>query len=105
MSTQDVAITTANSVREVALTEHQIILDYCVPRYKNAAKPSDVAEVDKTCLPAEKAYAATKLLWESLVATLQMFKAGKASEPDVVAAADKLSAALADLKIIAGGLK
>lgn len=105
MSTQDVAITAANSVREVASTEHQIIMDYCIPRYKNAGKPEDVLATDKVCEPAKESYLATKGSWELLVLALGDFKAGKASEADIVKAADKLAETLVALKQVVGGMR
>lgn len=104
-TTQDIAVTTANEVHQVAETENKIILDYCVPKYKAANTKDEVAKVDKMCVPARTAYLSTKTAWEALVAVLQSYKNGKAQEADIIQAANKLGEVYADLKEIAKGLQ
>ena len=105
LSLRDSAIIAANAIHEVAETENRIILSYCVPRYRAAVTKEDLAKVDARCLPAQRAYLSTKILWQSFVATMHLAKLGKATEADVLEAAELLSRAYADLKKIAEGLR
>jgi 3-hydroxyacyl-CoA dehydrogenase len=105
MTPQDVAITTANSVHDVAITERDIIDGYCTPKYVAANTKVDLQAVDKVCVPARDAYYATRAAWEALVAVLQLAKSGKATDAEVEDAGRKLGLAFADLKTAVGGLR
>lgn len=98
---QDAATVAANTTREIAYAEHQLILSYCVPKYKEAVESQDVKDADKVCLPAEVTYMATKSAWEALLIVLQSAKAGNATDAEVRTAAEKLASSLAQLKQIA----
>ncbi|APR87762.1 hypothetical protein A7982_13111 [Minicystis rosea] len=105
MSLRDTAVVAANTIHDVAETENRIILDYCVPRYRAAATMEALAKVDAICLPAQKAYLSTKVLWQSFVATVQLAKLGKATDAEVMEAVGLLSQAYANLERLVKGLR
>ena len=98
--TRDIATVAANDTREIAATEHKLITDFCIPRYKSAMDMQDIQEVDRKCLPAEVAYMTTKVAWETMLAVIQASKAGRATDADVRSAAEKLGKSLASLRMI-----
>ncbi len=97
---KDVATVTANEVREIAVIEHKIITDFCVPRYKGAMTLDEIREIDRKCLPAEVAYMTTKAAWEAMLSVLLAAKKGKATDEDVRTSAEKLGKSLASLQQI-----
>ncbi|APR88253.1 hypothetical protein A7982_13602 [Minicystis rosea] len=105
-SLRDSAILAANTIHDVAETENRIILDDCVPRYRAATTKDELAKVDAICLPGQRAYLSTRVLWQSFVATVQLAKLGKATDAEVLEAANLLfSQAYADLKKLAEALR
>lgn len=67
----NMGITTANQVREIAVEENKIITNYCVPKYQLAQTLQDVERADKVCLPAKASYHAVKAAWITLVVVLE----------------------------------
>lgn len=67
----NMGITTANQVREIAVEENKIITNYCVPKYQLAQTLQDVERADKVCLPAKVSYHAVKAAWITLVVVLE----------------------------------
>jgi len=105
MSAKDAATLAANETRDIAATEHKIILDYCVPRYKAASTPTEIKEVDKLCLPAEAAYVSTKAAWGQVLTLLNAAKSGTVSIQELNDAARGLGETLAKLQHISGEMQ
>lgn len=98
LSPTGVAITTANSVRAVAETEQQMILDYCVPRYVASTTLEEVKATDAICQPAKASYLAVNAAWNGLKLVIQESKAGKASDKNLENSAAELAKALVQLE-------
>lgn len=80
----NMGINTANGIREIAVEENKIIMEYCIPRYDSAKTVEDVQATDKVCLPAKASYQGVKSAWISLVLILEQSKHSNEDNSDKI---------------------
>lgn len=95
------ATAAANVAHDVLEVGRVAIDEACVPAYREAQSPAQLAAVDESCLPASTAYKALRVAWLAAVAAIL---AG--GEPvRLTAVLDRLARASADLALAAGALR
>lgn len=95
-SSLSAATTAANIAHDSLAVSRTVIEEVCIPAYKAAQTPADLARVDASCLPASNAYKAARVAWLAAVAAI-LAASRSGDEAALRAAIDRLAKAGAEL--------
>lgn len=76
----DAAIRTANATRELGVAGAAFLDDVCTRGYARANDGAAIAELDRVCLPAARAYRGVRGAHVALVAAVQVAQAGGSAD-------------------------